>query len=209
MAKRRLSRLQAVVNRGAGASFELEEAEGVRDKAFATLEQQRDILKLAEAEQQLAEAQLDQYTIFAPFDGTITEIHRKSGTVDFSAPLIAIANLSILEVEMHLPSRLFGAVSCGDCIELRAGRPVSKVLTASVEAVSPVINSASDTFRCLLRTPNSDPGSPAGFSVVLNADIRHKDSGKRSRTADIGSDRSVRAGKNIGHRGPEIVESFR
>ena len=112
-------------------------------------------------------------------------------------------------MEMHLPSRLFGAVSCGDSIELRAGRPVSKVLTASVDAVSPMINSASDTFRCLLSTTNSDPGFPAGFSVVLNADIRHKDSGKRSRTADIGSDRSVRAGQDLGHRGSEIFESFR
>lgn len=170
IAESRLQRVQQVVSRGAGADFELEEATGIRDKAQAALQFQRDTLKAAEADRQLAQAQLDQFTIAAPFDGVITEIHQKSGVVELSVPLITIVNLTTLEVEMHLPSRLFGSVAQGEMIQLNAGRPVSKAMSATVVSVSPVINSPSDTFRCLLQLENSGERLPAGFNVVLDAD---------------------------------------
>jgi len=166
----RLQRVQQVVSRGAGAHFELEEATGIRDKAQAALQFQRDTVKAAEAERQLAQAQLDQFTVSAPFDGVITEIHQKSGAVELSVPLITIANLATLEVEMHLPSRLYGSISEGETIQLKAGRPVLTAMSAAVVSISPVINSASDTFRCLLQLENSGKQLPAGFSVVLNSD---------------------------------------
>ncbi len=172
MAKRRCERLEQATLRGAAADFEREEAEAVRDQAQAALQQQRDLLQVAEADRQLAAAQLDQYTITAPFDGRITEIHQKSGMVDPSAPLISMASLETLEAEMHLPSQLFGTVRQGQQMNLRAGAPVNGILTATVVSVSPVINSASDTFRCLLSIPNKNSGHPAGFTVVLNTDPR-------------------------------------
>ncbi len=170
LAERRLKRVQQVVNRGAGAHFEVEEATGIRDKALAALQFQRDTLKAAEADCQLAQAQLDQFTIAAPFDGVITEIHQKSGAVELSVPLISIANLMTLEVEMHLPSRMIGSVRQGETIPLAARQPVTETIAASVVSVSPVINSASDTFRCLLQIENPDARLPAGFSVVLNSE---------------------------------------
>ncbi len=172
IAESRLRRVHEVVNKGAGARFELEEATGIRDKSLAALQFQRDSLKAAEAERQLAQAQLDQFTIVAPFDGVITEIHQKSGAVELSVPLISMANLSSLEVEMHLPSRMFGSVGQGDIIQLSAGQPVSNTMPASVMSVSPVINSASETFRCLLQIENPDRRLPAGFSVVLNSEFQ-------------------------------------
>jgi len=157
-----------VLNQGAGANFELEEAEGIRDRAVAAVAQQRDILKAAEANRQLADAQLSQYTIVAPFDGVVTELHRKSGAVDPSQLIVSMANLNSLEVEMHLPSRIFGTIQQGQGITLRAGIPISKRLDGKVVSVSPIINSASNTFRCLLQIDNGKKSLPAGFSVVLN-----------------------------------------
>ncbi len=167
----RLNRIRAALSRGAGAGFELEEAEGVRDQAAAAVEQQRDILKAAEANRRLAEAQLAQYTISAPFDGLVTEIHRKSGAIDPSQLIVTMANLSTLEVEMHLPSRIYGTVRRGETIDLKAGAPISDSVHASVVSVSPIIDSASNTFRCLLQIENSEMQLPAGFSVVLNKPI--------------------------------------
>lgn len=172
MAERRRDRLREVVQRGAAAEFELEELTAGLEQAEAAVQQQHDILQAAEAERQLAAAQLDQYTVSAPFDGTITEIHQRSGAVDPSVPLISMANVSVLEVEMHLPSTLYGSVQSGQQIDLRAGVPVTKVLPADVVSVSPVINSASNTFRCLLRLPNPAARYPAGFTVTLNSDPR-------------------------------------
>lgn len=166
MAKSMLHRKRMAVMHGAGANFELEEAEGIRDQAVAAVEQQRDILKAAEANRQLAAAQLSQYTIVAPFDGVVTEIHRKSGAVDPSQLVVSVANLDTLEVELHLPSRMVGRVRTGQTVVLQAGVPISSEISAAVMSVSPIINSASNTFRCLLKIDNKKTPRPAGFSVV-------------------------------------------
>lgn len=167
MADSRLSRIRQILNRGAGGNFELEAAEGVRDQAAATVSQQEDVLKAAEATRKLAEAQLHQYTIVAPFDGLVTQIHRKAGTVDPTQIVVTIANLRTLEIAMHVPSRLFGKIRTGNKIPLKASAPVSGEVTATVVSVSPIIDSASDTFRCLLQIDNSQGRLPAGFTVTM------------------------------------------
>lgn len=166
MAENRLRRIREAVSSGAGASFELQAAEGERDQALASVEQQQDLLKAAEADRQLAEAQLDQYTIFAPFDGVVTELHRRTGAVDPTMKIVTVANLDTLEVELHLPASRFGTIRSGDLLPLKAGVPVNRPVTARVVSVSPVINSASHTFRCLLRIANTSPQLPAGFCVL-------------------------------------------
>lgn len=168
MAERRLSRLRSALHQGAGAAFELEEAEGVYDQAKAAVEEQEDILKAAEATRKLAEAQLAEYVIAAPFDGVITEIHQKSGAVDPSIVLVSIANLTTLQVEMHLPSRMFGHVKAGQNLPLLASSPVGGSLEAKVVSASPIIESASNTFRCLLDIQNPNTRLPAGFSVIVH-----------------------------------------
>lgn len=167
MAASRLERIRKVMEHKAGASFELEEAEGALEQAIAAVSQQEDILKAAEASRQLAEAQLHQYTITAPFDGVITELHLQAGPVDPSQIVVSMANLRELEVEMHVPSQLFGQVQTGNSVSLNAAAPIGRVVTSRVESVSPIINSASDTFRCLLKIENADNRLPAGFTVKL------------------------------------------
>ncbi|MFN9973749.1 MAG: hypothetical protein ACK58T_28035, partial [Phycisphaerae bacterium] len=49
-----------------------------------------------------------------------------------------------------------------------AGAPVNRELMMTVKSVSPVIDSASATFRCLLMIENQDLSLPAGFSVTLS-----------------------------------------
>lgn len=172
MAIRRRDRLRSALQSGAAGEFELEEAEATCEQAAASVQQQQDLLRAAEAERQLAAAQLDQYTISAPFDGLVTEIHQRSGAVDPSAPVVSVANVGTLEVEMHLPAEFYGSVQSGQQIALRAGVPVSEVMEATVVSTAPIINSASNTFRCLLRLPNPAARHPAGFIVTLNADPR-------------------------------------
>lgn len=167
MAESQLSRIRQVLSQQAGANFEVEAAEGARDQAAASVSQQEDELKAAEASRKLAEAQLHQYTIVAPFDGLVTEIHRKSGTVDPSQVVISIANLQTLEVEMHVPSSLYGKIRSGNSVVLQASSPISASINASVQSVSPIIDSASETFRCLLQINNQDGRLPAGFTVLL------------------------------------------
>ncbi|MEZ6124556.1 MAG: efflux RND transporter periplasmic adaptor subunit [Planctomycetaceae bacterium] len=176
MAQSRIQRLSAVMQSGAGAAFEMRAAEADRDRAQAAIEQQQDILKAADANRRLAEAQLEQYRINAPFDGQVIEIHKRSGAIDPTQVIMTVADLRVLEVEMHLPSRMLGTVRPGQTVALQAGVPISGEIRAAVVSVSPMINSASNTFRCLLKIDNSEQHLPAGFSVVVNG---MPDSGQR------------------------------
>ena len=168
ISEKRLERVQRIIKSGSAGSFELETAEAERDQAKANVEQQEDVLKAAEANRQLAAAQLEQFYIRAPFDGLVTEIHVKSGAVDPSQKVVTVANFDQLEVAMHMPSSMFGRIRNGATVSLKADKPISRNLDATVMSVSPIIDSASDTFRCLLRLKNNGVQLPAGFSVVLN-----------------------------------------
>ena len=124
--------------------------------------------ELAGVHLKLAQEQLRQLTVYAPFDGVVTELHAKLGTsVDSTLPIVSVANLDALEVELHAPVYLFGDIRSGKTVRLRAGAPVNRTLDAEVRFTSPIVNSASNTFRCVLRIDNRLEKLPAGFSVVL------------------------------------------
>jgi multidrug efflux pump subunit AcrA (membrane-fusion protein) len=106
----------------------------------------------------------------------VVQIHQKVGTtVDPSLPVVTLANLDVLEVEMYVPTDRFGTVQPGGRLSVQAGAPVNRDLIAEVRAVSPVIDSASNTFRCVLIIDNSNGHLPAGFSVLLTGPATEND----------------------------------
>lgn len=171
-AERRLMRLEQAALQNATAAFEIEEARSLKEQARAERDAAQEAIAVAQANLTMAEEQLRRNTIYAPFDGVIVQIHQKQGTaVDGSLPVVTLASLDTLEVEMYVPSDRFGSIRNGSTVNLSAGAPVNSELVAKVCSVSPVIDSASNTFRCVLQIDNTTAGLPAGFSVVLtNAD---------------------------------------
>ena len=171
-AERRLSRLEQAALQNAIAAFEIEEARSLKEQSRAERDAAKEAIAVAQANLTIAEEQLRRNTIYAPFDGVIVQIHQKQGTaVDGSLPVVTLASLDTLEVEMYVPSDRFGSIRNGSTVKLSAGAPVNSELNAQVCSVSPVIDSASNTFRCVLRIDNTTAGLPTGFSVVLtNAD---------------------------------------
>ena len=171
-AERRLMRLEQAALQNATAAFEIEEARSMKEQSRAERDAAKEAIAVAQANLTMAEEQLRRNTIYAPFDGVIVQIHQKQGTaVDGSLPVVTLASLDTLEVEMYVPSDRFGSIRNGSTVNLSAGTPVNSDLSAKVCSVSPVIDSASNTFRCVLQIDNTTAGLPAGFSVVLtNAD---------------------------------------
>lgn len=72
-------------------------------------------------------------------------------------------------VPQGVPISRFGELKPGDPVSVRASAPVGRVLEARVMSVSPMIDSASRSYRCLLELSNSDELLPSGFSVTLAA----------------------------------------
>lgn len=167
-AERQLSRLRSALERKAISEFELEEQLAVVEQARAARDAQLEALQLAESRRLLVDEELRRLRICAPFDGVITQVHQKIGTsVDPTVPVISVVNLESLEIELFAPVTQFGELKVGHSVELVALEPVNRTLTAQVISVSPVIDSASATFRCLLHVQNDDLALPAGFSVLM------------------------------------------
>ena len=167
-AQRRLHRLQQASLKTPTAAFEIEELQSLMEQAAAERDSAAEAKAIASANLKLAEEQLRRNTLFAPFEGVVVQIHQKAGaTVDPSLPVITLSNLKRLEVEMYVPVDRFGTLHPGSTIQVQADAPVHRLLPATVSSVSPVIDSSSNTFRCVLLIDNHDGSLPAGFSVTL------------------------------------------
>lgn len=162
-----MKRLEQSGLKTATAGFEHEEAAAQIDLASAERDEAKEAKAIADANFKLAEEQLRRNTIYAPFEGVVIQRHQKPGaTVDPSLPIVTLADLKVLEVEMYVSIDRFGTLAVGNEVKLQASAPVNRELVAQVLAVSPVIDSASNTFRCVLTIDNAAGTLPAGFSVL-------------------------------------------
>lgn len=167
----RYQRLQSVVSQNATSELELWEKAAIRDQKKATLQTAQDQQKLAQARLEKAITEWNKHKIVAPFKGQVIEIHKKAGTQPKNfEKVITVADLSKLEVVMHLPMLQLKKYKPGDQVTVVAEAPVSQKIVAEVQSVSPLINPTSETFRCVLLIDNRDLLLPAGFLVSLKSE---------------------------------------
>lgn len=162
-------RLETALARAASNQLEVRNARNNYTKAIAILNQQKSALLRASKAAETAKAQLEAYKIRAPFDGVVVERHVSIGNfVKGGDPIFSVVAPAKLKAELNLPLSLFGKLKQGEFIELSAGAPVSRSIQAKLQFVSPTIDSASQTFRCVFTINNSAGKLPAGFPVQLS-----------------------------------------
>lgn len=138
------------------------------DQAIAALALRNEEQAKAVLAMEAAEAELDRYTLKAPFDGIVVQVRAKVGkSIAVGDPIVTVANLARLEVEMHLPISYFGSIEQGGRAVLLAQAPVNRPLEATATFVSSVIDPTSSTFRAIFTIDNSQGALPSGFCVEL------------------------------------------
>jgi RND family efflux transporter MFP subunit len=145
------------------------------DEARAKLEESRNRLRAAEMDRALAaldadraRRQLDQRQVRSSIDGVVTERKLAAGEFVYEqTPIMTIAQLDPLNVEVVLPAARYGSVRVGDMAEVRPAPPVGGMYRARVEVVDPVIDAASDTFGVRLVLANPGNAIPAGFRCAV------------------------------------------
>jgi len=166
LTEQQLQRATLAFQRQAGSQFEVDEKMAARDEARARVTIEQESQQRARANLERALAELVQYSIRAPFDGEIVQVHQRVGTTtDRSEPVITVADRGKLNVELNLPLSEFGTVSPGNEFSVQADSPVNRTLTARVSAVSPYVNAASRTCRVELEIDNTAQHLPAGFTI--------------------------------------------
>ena len=133
----------------------------------ARLKKAREDKEVARLEAARAQALLNQRTIKSPIDGVVVERLVATGEFVDDKPLLRLADLDPLRVEVILPDALFRAITPGMDAEVRPDGPEAGSHQARVTVVDRVIDPASGTFGVRLELPNPDYRLPSGLKCTV------------------------------------------
>jgi membrane fusion protein, heavy metal efflux system len=119
-------------------------------------------------EVQLARAQLTQRTIVSPVSGVVVDRHLSAGERVDDKPLMRVAQIDPLRVELILPSTMYGKIKAGSTLQVTPDLPGASAMDAKVQIVDRVIDAASSTFRVRLDLPNKNGALPSGLRCKAN-----------------------------------------
>jgi membrane fusion protein, heavy metal efflux system len=143
----------------------------VAGQALRQAEDQRAIYQ-AEAAQALT--QLGQRALRSPFDGVVVDRMAQPGERVELQPLLRVADVARLRVEVVVPASQFGQVRTGARHVVKADVPGVPGREATVTQVDQVIDAASNTFRVRLALDNADRAVPAGARCQIDLGLSAK-----------------------------------
>lgn len=120
-------------------------------------------LLLAQAELNLKKQELELRTVFSPINGVVVNrLHSEGEYVDVD-PVMQLATLNPLHIDLLLPSRYFGQIEIRQKLKIKPENSKIGPRTAAVITVDPLIDPASGTFRVQLLMNNPLNSIPAGL----------------------------------------------
>lgn len=157
-------RLDKLHSRAVSSLASLQETEAEVDVAEQQLKEARLNLNIAQLEVAHAEEVLNQRTLRSPIDGVVVERLLVPGEYrNDQSPVLTLAQIDPLRVEVFVPSAYFGQIRIGSKAEVRPEQPIGGVHTALVSVVDHVLDAASGTFGIRLALPNPHLTLPAGI----------------------------------------------
>ena len=147
-------------------------SENARDEALAELQlateelrRVRETQRLNELEARRAAEVLAMRSIRSPLDGVVVEVMLKPGefgAITFKDPIMRLAEIDPLYVEVVLPVSQYGQVKPGQRATVMPEPPVGGSYNTTVTLVDKVIDAASGTFGVRLELRNRRLEIPAG-----------------------------------------------
>lgn len=123
--------------------------------------------QLAQIEYKKAQAMLDRHFIKSPVSGVVVERYISPGEYVSTQPLMQIAQIDPLIVEVIVPADIFGMVRPGMTATVIPEFEEYGALDATVTIVDRVIDSASSTFGVRLELPNPAQEIPSGLKCKV------------------------------------------
>jgi RND family efflux transporter MFP subunit len=120
-------------------------------------------LGLAELEYKRSVEVVERMTIRSPITGVVMERFLSPGEYVEDQPILKLAQIDPLNVEVFAPVEMFGTVKVGMQAKVRPEKPIGGSYDAKVVIVDRVIDAASGTFGIRLEIPNSKYHLPAGL----------------------------------------------
>ena len=126
---------------------------------------------LAQHELKKAQAMLNRRSIKSPIAGVVVERYVSIGEFVDSQPLLRVAQINPLRVEVIVPGHMFGKISPGMTATIIPELAEYGEHSATVTIVDKVIDSASNTFGVRLELPNPESQLPSGLKCRVQLEI--------------------------------------
>jgi RND family efflux transporter MFP subunit len=146
---------------------ELDEAETQKVLADLGILEAKENRQIAELDLERARAALGQRTLKSPVTGVVTERLLSPGEFVRGTPIVKLAQIHPLRVEVIAPVALLGKLSPGMTAEVLPESPIGGVHPAKVTVVDRVVDAASGTFGVRLEVPNPNYRLPAGLKCKV------------------------------------------
>jgi RND family efflux transporter MFP subunit len=159
----RLARVNELVERNISPREDLEAAEAeaevvARELAIAEMRQ-----RVAQLELERARLELSQREILSPVDGVVLTRHLFDGEyLSQDSPVVTLARIDPLHVEVYLPVTYFRSVTPGMTLQVVPDAPFDGSYVGQVTIVDRVFDAASGTFGIRIVLDNPDLSIPAG-----------------------------------------------
>lgn len=175
-AKRNLARVQDLYNKKAASFAELDKSKTEYELAAQQLQQAKDRQRQADMEYKRALADLSRRTIASPINGVVVERYKEPGEHIYFEPVLQIAQLDPLKVEVFAPANLYGKIKSGMNAIVTPELIIAKRhYNASVAQVDKVIDAPSNTFGVTLSIPNPNLDLPSGLKCkVVFPDVKNQ-----------------------------------
>ena len=167
-ARRAYDRLDDLFANKAISTQKKDEAETEVDIARYRLQKARENQALAELDLKRATALLERRFITSPIDGVVVERFVSVGEFVDDTPLLRIARIDPLKVEVVLPAAMFGRLEKGMAARVHVEFPRKQDYDATIDIVDRLIDSASGTFRVRLVLANPDLRIPSGLKCTVS-----------------------------------------
>jgi membrane fusion protein, multidrug efflux system len=152
-------RVKTIVDQGAGAPQDLDDASAA--------------LKVAEANLDLAKARIAKTRIVAPFYGIIGARRISVGTfVRAGQAITDLANIDDIRVTFSTPERFLSKLNQGATVNVSTPAFPGYELQGKIIVIEPVIDAATRSARVVARVPNPErkfrPGMSANITAILS-----------------------------------------
>lgn len=166
--KRNLKRIEDLYKSKATSFAQLDEARTEHALAQQQLQQAIDRKTQAELEFVRASKLLERRTITSPINGLVVDRYKETGEHIDNEPMMQLAQLDPLKVEVFAPSSLFGKIQVGMTAKVvPQSNSRKRSYLAEVVMVDRVIDAPSNTFGIRLSFPNPDYQLPSGLKCVV------------------------------------------
>ena len=138
------------------------------------LDEERSLLEIAEARVSFLQVRLRDYTIRAPFSGTlgIRQIS-KGAVVDSNTILTTLDDTTIVKLDFTVPETYLGALQIGMSVDARSTAYPDQLFSGTVTAISSRVDPETRTLTVRARIPNPNqllkPGMLLTVELVKNS----------------------------------------